>query len=491
MVKRRSTALRALIGGVVGSALVAAVGVTLAVAPSANAAAGIASNIHGVNWADPRDNFQSGNIVPSSLSATDNYATTYAKATAIARGFQAFGTNTIRFGINEYTANSSWWNSYLAAFDATAALGMNVMISPWPPPGGPNRVTNTTAFYAMWDKVINKYGNNSRFYFDIYNEPSGYSTSALIDFCAAWLARYPSIPRDHVVVPGTGNDADVTQMGASSRLTGTLLGLHMYSVYGLSFPTEQAWINYIKSKVGPYGNRVVFSEFKVATTNGVNYNGARDGDNHRSYLWAITDTARELGMGTLLWPGLMTGNAYSLTRVSGSGSNLTVTVNNQTVVDRLHYAWGSGTTTPTTPTTTPGSTGPTPPSGSTFGLRNGNSGRCLDVTGGSSTDGTAVEIWDCTGGNAQRFTTTAAGELRTPGGKCLDVISASTADGARINIWTCNGAGNQKFRIDANGTVVATQSGKCLDVVGGGTANGALAEIWTCNGGANQRWSRV
>ena len=336
----RRKALHALIAGTLGSALVAAVALTTMVALPASAATGPASAIHGVNWADPRDNFQSGNIVPSSLSATDSYATTYAKATAILNGFKSFGVNTVRFGMNEKTVASNWWASYLAAFDAASALGMNVMIAPWPPPGGPNKVTNTAAFYAMWDKVINRYGKNSHFYFDIYNEPSAYSASALIDLCAAWLARYSTVPRARVIVPGTGNDSDVTVVGASSRLAGTLLGLHLYSVYGLSHLTEAAWAADIKKRVGPFGSRVVFSEFKVATTNGVNYNGARDGNNHRSYLWAITDTAHDLGMGTLLWPGLMTGNAYSLTKVTGSGTNLKVTVNNQTVVDRLHHAWG-------------------------------------------------------------------------------------------------------------------------------------------------------
>ncbi|MFG1807588.1 RICIN domain-containing protein [Streptomyces sp. NPDC049040] len=32
------------------------------------------------------------------------------------------------------------------------------------------------------------------------------------------------------------------------------------------------------------------------------------------------------------------------------------------------------------------------------------SGRCLDVPGASTTDGTQLEIWDCNGGNNQRWT---------------------------------------------------------------------------------------
>ncbi len=102
------------------------------------------NQFRGVNWADIRDNFVNGPIIPSGLSTSDSYATTYAKATAILKGFQAnLGANTVRFGINAQTVSSSWWNSYIAAFDAASALGMNVMIAPWAPPGGPSYVTDT------------------------------------------------------------------------------------------------------------------------------------------------------------------------------------------------------------------------------------------------------------------------------------------------------------------------------------------------------------
>src|SRR6478609_10981682 len=67
------------------------------------------SQFHGVNWADARDNFLYDENVPIGLSKSDNYATTYSKASAILRGFQSFGSNTIRFGINPQTTSSSWW----------------------------------------------------------------------------------------------------------------------------------------------------------------------------------------------------------------------------------------------------------------------------------------------------------------------------------------------------------------------------------------------
>jgi len=118
------------------------------------------------------------------------------------------------------------------------------------------------------------------------------------------------------------------------------------------------------------------------------------------------------------------------------------------------------------------------------------SGRCLDVPGSATTDGTAVDIWDCNSGTNQTWTHTAAGELRVYGDKCLEAYQQGTADGTKAVIWTCNGGANQKWQLNANGIILGTQSGKCLDVSGGATANGAAVILWTCNGGGNQSWQR-
>jgi hypothetical protein len=118
------------------------------------------NQFHGVNWADPNDNFGTGNLVPVGLSTSDSYSTTYAKATAILKGFQRLGANTVRMPFNSATTSGSWWGSYTAAWDAASALGMNVVVAPWLQNG---TVSDTTAFYKMWDVVINKYGGNSHF----------------------------------------------------------------------------------------------------------------------------------------------------------------------------------------------------------------------------------------------------------------------------------------------------------------------------------------
>ena len=329
-----------------GLALAVALGYLGAQAGTAPPAFAATSQFHGVNWADPNDNFITGPNIPVGLSQTDSYATTYTKATAILKGFQSLGVNTVRFGINAATTSSTWWNSYTAAFDAATALGMNVIIAPWLQGG---TVSDTTSFYQMWDTVINKYGGSSNFYFDIMNEPYAYSATNLTNFEAAWLARYPSLPRGRIIVPGTFSDNNLCAEGADSRLAGTLLSIHIYSMFGDSHTTEAAWVSDFESNLCGYASRAVVTEFGAPMTTGVNYDGPKDGTNDISYLYAITDTARSLGIGTVLWvgvkqatqtvgPGPCENASCAITSLNSSGTAESIT--NQSGLDRLQYGWG-------------------------------------------------------------------------------------------------------------------------------------------------------
>lgn len=129
-----------------------------------------------------------------------------------------------------------------------------------------------------------------------------------------------------------------------------------------------------------------------------------------------------------------------------------------------------------------------PPVGFTGLLSNPQSNRCLDIAGGSTTDGAGAVIWDCHGQANQRWTRTAAGELRVYGDRCLDVNANGTADGTRIQLWTCNGGPAQRFSFTDGGTVVAAGSGKCVDVDRNGTDNATLVQLWSCNTTGAQRW---
>ncbi|MGV4987116.1 RICIN domain-containing protein [Streptomyces sp. NRAIS4] len=118
------------------------------------------------------------------------------------------------------------------------------------------------------------------------------------------------------------------------------------------------------------------------------------------------------------------------------------------------------------------------------------SGRCLDIDGFGTADGTPVQLWDCYGTWNQKWTA-ANGTLVNPSsGKCLDVAGGGTANGTQVRLWSCNGTGAQRWQFNANGTVTNPQSGKCLDAAG--SADATPLQIWDCYGGgtqSNQVWS--
>ncbi|MFF9090542.1 endo-1,4-beta-xylanase [Streptomyces sp. NPDC014991] len=130
----------------------------------------------------------------------------------------------------------------------------------------------------------------------------------------------------------------------------------------------------------------------------------------------------------------------------------------------------------------------TPPSDSGQ-IKGVGSGRCLDVPGASTTDGTQLNLWDCRSGTNQQWTYTTAGELRVYGNKCLD--AAGTGNATKVQIYSCWGGDNQKWRLNSDGSIVGVQSGLCLDAVAGGTANGTLIQLYSCSNGSNQRWTRT
>ena len=119
-------------------------------------------------------------------------------------------------------------------------------------------------------------------------------------------------------------------------------------------------------------------------------------------------------------------------------------------------------------------------------------GKCLDVPNSTTTQGTQLQIFSCSGQANQSWARTASNQLTvTVGGTtlCLDAFGNGTSAGTRVVTWSCNGQTNQQWNVNSNGTITGAQSGLCLDVTGASTANGALVELWTCNGGSNQQWT--
>ncbi|MFI5874946.1 ricin-type beta-trefoil lectin domain protein [Streptomyces sp. NPDC051445] len=132
------------------------------------------------------------------------------------------------------------------------------------------------------------------------------------------------------------------------------------------------------------------------------------------------------------------------------------------------------------------STGTAQPGGS--GPVTGVGGKCVDVAGADTANGTAVQLYDCNGTGAQQWTVGGDGTIRALG-KCLDVASGGAADGTRTQLWDCNGSAAQQWTVTAARDIVNPQADKCLDATGNSSANGTRLQIWTCTGAANQKWT--
>ncbi|WP_433304801.1 PQQ-dependent sugar dehydrogenase [Actinoplanes sp. CA-030573] len=119
----------------------------------------------------------------------------------------------------------------------------------------------------------------------------------------------------------------------------------------------------------------------------------------------------------------------------------------------------------------------------------GFAGKCLDVNGAGTADGTKIQLWTCNGTGAQVWSID--GQVwRNPGsGKCLDVAGGGTVNGTKVQLWTCNGTGAQNWVAQPDGTVRNPQSGRCLDVSEIKSDDGQQIHLWDCLGAANQKWT--
>jgi hypothetical protein len=137
-----------------------------------------------------------------------------------------------------------------------------------------------------------------------------------------------------------------------------------------------------------------------------------------------------------------------------------------------------------------------------------HSGKCLDVQGSSTADGTPIIQYSCGSTLNQRF-----GLIPVPGtsnlrfsirpsssGKCMDVSGASTADRTPIIQHTCNSplTLNQEWGLhlegaDADGVGFFSLRprhaiGMCADVSGGSTANYVPLIQYQCQAVLHQRF---
>ena len=305
----------------------------------------VTSQFRGVNWADKRDNFVSDVLVLSGLSLSDNYQSASVVAERVIGQFQELlGTNSVRMPVNEPTILNAF-DMYSGALDVALKHGRLVM-GYWGPaqPSGPK---NMDDWWKMWGKLVEKYGQHPNAYFEIFNEPHMYSKDELRNLYATWLEKFPNVPRDHILLDGSGLAWNVPDIADDPRFEGCLFAVHEYTFWNMSITTEEGWKNSFKGKVGKYVDRTVCTEWGGAMgpgeKNGVHYDymdyNQPPNNYFTAYIRGMSDQLREWEMGSFYWPGLRDGDWYSMTKRNGEGANIKLEIVNQSGLDRMRMAW--------------------------------------------------------------------------------------------------------------------------------------------------------
>jgi glucosylceramidase len=186
-----------------------------------------------------------------------------------------------------------------------------------------------------------------------------------------------------------------------------------------------------------------------------------------------------------------TANVPNVAWKNPDGSKALVAYNGTGSAQSVKVVWGNESFTYSIPAATSATftwtgtqgTGGTPHTGAITGY----GGKCVDVAGANSANGTQIQLYTCNGTNAQTWTVGTDGTIRALG-KCMDVAAAGTANGTKVQLYDCNGTAAQVWQ--ASGTqLINPNSGKCLDATGPSSADGTPLQIWSCSGGANQQWT--
>ncbi|MFE6939332.1 family 43 glycosylhydrolase [Streptomyces chartreusis] len=152
-------------------------------------------------------------------------------------------------------------------------------------------------------------------------------------------------------------------------------------------------------------------------------------------------------------------------------------------------------------TTLPGPSGESAATPTAYTLVNRNSGKCLDVDGGGTADGTDIFQWTCNGGTNQKWRVEDLGDdtnrlVNVATGKVMDTAGCSAADGAGIRQWSWLDNRCQRYRLvfTAAGDhvrIVNESTGKVADVADCSTANAADVRQWTWLNNNCQQWRLV
>jgi hypothetical protein len=300
---------------------------------------GVAS-FHCVNWADNRDNFVDGHLLMSGITSdTDTYDGVTTKANIVVGAFtDLIKANSFRMPINEPTALDPWWNSYKAAIDVGTAKGMKVIIGFWAKDKNIGKPVDNTRWYAMWKVVIDAYVNNPLVFYDIHNEPHGFTPALWVTQVNGWLAQFPNVPRQQIIVAGSGWDDNVGSV--ASNWPDLMMEIHNYANNG---PTTTAgWKSNLLNRLGNAVSRTIVGEWAGQLAG--DFTTGVEGNADKSFIVGTANTIYDNKMGSCWWAGAFapSGGTSGTTLLvqSGTGNTMTFSVQGQAALTYIQHSWG-------------------------------------------------------------------------------------------------------------------------------------------------------
>lgn len=135
-----------------------------------------------------------------------------------------------------------------------------------------------------------------------------------------------------------------------------------------------------------------------------------------------------------------------------------------------------------------------------------NSGMCLDLPGGRTTNGNQLMTWPCLGNENQQWIFQAPSQDNRPRliyaptfnsskPKCIDVMAGNTSNCQPLQIWDCANTDQQMWAFDDRAGLVyllSSSTEKCFDLRDGGMKKATPVQVSDCaianRGGLAIRW---
>lgn len=287
-----------------------------------------ASEIRGVSWSDPRDNYNPAQIVPAGLSLKDTPEQAARVAEVVASRVLKNRGNVVRLGINPPTvADKAWWTIYEKAIRTLAGRGVGVILCAWEQ--SPNvsdhgraghdgrfGAGNVETYSLMWKDVHQAFADEVNVIgYELLNEPFGYrgrEEDYAKDMRRLIAAMGPDLKGKRILVAGIGYSDNVQVLRRLFPEPSIWFAYHVYPNWfggeaGKARFSREKYAEEIAKSLAGVEDRTVITEFGCWGGAAYDYSKPAAGQKtlnaqrHVAYLQGVADACERLKLGSIYW----------------------------------------------------------------------------------------------------------------------------------------------------------------------------------------------